>query len=87
MYINSIMISSRSNTTDREIRVVWCKYQNLLFDHHHMKSFYQDTNQLDVWEQIRIDLVKKRKRDIAELKTQRYFDIYHKSVHPPPVGP
>ena len=80
-------MSSHSNTTDREIRVVWCKYQNLLFDHHYMKNFYRDTNQLDVWEQIRIDLVKKRKRDIAELKTQRYFDIYHKSVRPPPAGP
>ena len=79
-------MSFSTRTTDRELRVVWCKYQNLLFDHHNMKTNYEYCHRLDVWEQIRIDILSKRNRELAELKNKRYFDIHHKSVHPPNVG-
>lgn len=63
-------MSVRLRTTDRELRVAWCKYQILLAGHHKMKTVYECRNELDIWEHVREEIESRRRIEISALKTK-----------------
>lgn len=66
-------MSPRIRQTDRELRVVWCKYQIRLVDHQKAKASYECANSLAQWERIREEIETCRRREISLLKPTLTF--------------
>jgi hypothetical protein len=53
---------------DRQLRLIWSKYQNVLADHQRSRRAHWKNNTLDEWEQVRRDLESQRRKEISEMQ-------------------
>ena len=53
---------------NRQLRLIWSKYQNVLADHQRSRRAHWKNNTLDEWEQVRRDLESQRRKEISEMQ-------------------